>query len=227
MNPIMKIHELLFIFFLICFPSWALAAWQIVKPAAPTTVATAATAPVLKDQDPFTQTSKTTPPARMQTQTTEIKTTEVKTTAETYPAKQAYEKRETREIAQTSEQIYRPMPIAEKPAPSVPYRHMKTYRAYLDKDIDKNTYRYPSRYTAIKAQPQFYAISISGSVKENFERIMRRYNWKVIWKAPYDYNYDGKITGSSLPDVIEKLFQPFPLQAVMYMSNRTIAVVAK
>ena len=39
-----------------------------------------------------------------------------------------------------------------------------------------------------------YAISISGSLKENVERIMDRYHWKVVWKAPYDYNFDGRIT---------------------------------
>lgn len=72
-----------------------------------------------------------------------------------------------------------------------------------------------------------YAISISGSLKENLERIMSRYHWQVIWKAPYDYNFDGRITGSSLPNVIEKLLQPFPLQAVMYMSNRTLAVSSR
>ena len=72
-----------------------------------------------------------------------------------------------------------------------------------------------------------YAISISGSLKENLERIMGRYHWRVIWKAPYDYNFDGRVTGSSLPNVVEKLLQPFPLQAVMYMSNRTLAVVPR
>ncbi len=72
-----------------------------------------------------------------------------------------------------------------------------------------------------------YAISICGSLKENFERIMDRYHWKVLWKAPYDFNFDGRITGSSLPDVIEKIFKPFPLQAKLYMSNRTMVVVPR
>jgi hypothetical protein len=75
--------------------------------------------------------------------------------------------------------------------------------------------------------PAVYAVSISGSLKENIERIMHRYHWKVIWKAPYDYNFDGRVTGNNLPNVIEKLFQPFPLQAVMYMSNRTLAVLPR
>lgn len=72
-----------------------------------------------------------------------------------------------------------------------------------------------------------YAISVSGSLKENIERIMDRYHWKVIWKAPYDYNFDGRITGSSLPNVIEKLLKPFPLQAQLYMSNRTMTIVSR
>jgi hypothetical protein len=77
-------------------------------------------------------------------------------------------------------------------------------------------------------QPRgMYAVSISGSLKENIERIMSRYHWRVIWKAPYDYNFDGRIIGKSLPNVIDKLLEPFPLHAVMYMSNKTLAVTTR
>ena len=86
---------------------------------------------------------------------------------------------------------------------------------------------FPNQYAALGQPAAVYAVSISGSLKENLERIMGRYHWKVVWKAPYDYNFDGRVTGSSLPNVVEKLLQPFPLQAVMYMSNRTIAVVPR
>lgn len=74
---------------------------------------------------------------------------------------------------------------------------------------------------------EMYAISISGSLKENIERIMDRYHWKVIWKAGYDYNFDGRVMGSSLPNVLGKLFQPFPLQAQLFMSNRTMIVIPR
>lgn len=87
--------------------------------------------------------------------------------------------------------------------------------------------RYPNEYANLGKTAPIYAVSISGSLKDNLERIMKRYNWKVVWKAPYDYNFDGKVTGSSLPNVIQTLLQPFPLQAVMYMSNRTVAVVPR
>lgn len=86
---------------------------------------------------------------------------------------------------------------------------------------------FPNQFADLGQPAAMYAVSISGSLKENIERIMGRYHWRVIWKAPYDYNFDGRVTGSSLPNVIEKLLQPFPLQAVMYMSNRTIAVVPR
>ncbi len=72
-----------------------------------------------------------------------------------------------------------------------------------------------------------FAVSISGSVKENIVRIMSRYHWRVVWKAPYDYNFDGRIVGYSLENVIQKLLQPFPLQAVMYAGNRTVAIVPR
>ena len=86
---------------------------------------------------------------------------------------------------------------------------------------------FPNQYANLGQPAPVYAVSISGSLKENLERIMSRYRWRVIWKAPYDYNFDGRVTGSSLPNVVEKLLQPFPLQAVMYMSNRTLTVVPR
>jgi hypothetical protein len=96
--------------------------------------------------------------------------------------------------------------------------------------LSPDSYRrdsYPSEYSNLGRAASVYAVSVSGSIKDNIERIMKRYNWRVVWKAPYDYNFDGKVTGSSLPNVIQKLLQPFPLQAVMYMSNRTVAIVPR
>lgn len=83
---------------------------------------------------------------------------------------------------------------------------------------------FPDQFANLGRPAAVYAISVSGSLKENIERIMDRYHWKVIWKVPYDYNFDGRVTGSSLPNVIEKLLSPFPLQATLYMSNRTMTV---
>ncbi len=96
--------------------------------------------------------------------------------------------------------------------------------------LSPDSYRrdnYPSEYANLGRAASVYAVSVSGSLKENIERIMKRYHWRVVWKAPYDYNFDGRVTGSSLPNVIQKLLQPFPLQAVMYMSNRTVAIVPR
>ncbi len=89
------------------------------------------------------------------------------------------------------------------------------------------TKAFPNQFANLGRPAALYAISVSGSLKENLERIMDRYHWKVIWKVGYDYNFDGRVTGSSLPNVIEKLLQPFPLQARMYMSNRTMTVVQR
>jgi len=86
---------------------------------------------------------------------------------------------------------------------------------------------FPNQFSNLGRPAAVYAISISGSLKENLERIMDRYHWKVVWRVPYDYNFDGRVTGSSLPNVVEKLLKPFPLQAVMYMSNRTMMVVPR
>ena len=86
---------------------------------------------------------------------------------------------------------------------------------------------FTDQYARLGQPAAVYAVSISGSLKENLERIMGRYHWRVIWKAPYDYNFDGRVTGASLPNVVQKLLQPFPLQAVMYMSNRTVTVIPR
>lgn len=86
------------------------------------------------------------------------------------------------------------------------------------------TTAFPNQFANLGRPAEVYAISVSGSLKENVERIMDRYHWRVVWKAPYDYNFDGRVTGTSLPNVMEKLIKPFPLQAVLYMSNRTMLV---
>lgn len=86
---------------------------------------------------------------------------------------------------------------------------------------------FPNRFANLGRPAAVYAISVSGSLKENLERIMDRYHWRIIWKAPYDFNFDGRITGSSLPDVIEKILKPFPLKATLYMSNRTMIVTPR
>lgn len=90
-----------------------------------------------------------------------------------------------------------------------------------------NNTAFPNQFAVLGQPAALYAVTISGSLKENIERIMGRYHWKVIWKSQYDYNFDGRVTGSSLPNVVEKILQPFPLQAVMYMSNRTVAIVPR
>src|SRR3989338_5570393 len=53
---------------------------------------------------------------------------------------------------------------------------------------------FPDQFATLGKPAAVYAISVSGSLKENLERIMDRYHWKVIWKAPYDYNFDGRVT---------------------------------
>ncbi len=83
---------------------------------------------------------------------------------------------------------------------------------------------FPNQFATLGQPAAVFAVSLSGSLKENIERIMDRYHWRVVWKAPYDYNFDGRVTGASLPNVIQKILTPFPLQAVLYMSNRTMAV---
>jgi len=90
-----------------------------------------------------------------------------------------------------------------------------------------STAAFPNQYAVLGQPAALYAVSISGSLKENIERIMGRYHWKVKWIARYDYNFDGRVTGTSLPNVIEKLLKPFPLQARMYMANRTLAIVPR
>jgi hypothetical protein len=85
----------------------------------------------------------------------------------------------------------------------------------------------PHRFANLGKPAAIYAVSVSGSLKENLERIMHRYRWRIIWKAPYDFNFDGRVTGSSLPDVVEKILKPFPLKATLYMSNRTMIVTPR
>jgi len=111
--------------------------------------------------------------------------------------------------------------------PSDPFFQAGTQRGKSFAPTAYSSGSFPNQYAYLGQPAPVYAVSISGSLKENIERIMSRYHWRVIWKAPYDFNFYGRVTGSSLPNVIEKLLQPFPLQAQMYMSNRTLAIVPR
>ena len=111
----------------------------------------------------------------------------------------------------------------ESTVPSEPFFQA----GYQQNTPSYGTAAFPDQFANLGRPATVYAISVSGSLKENIERIMDRYHWKVLWKVPYDYNFDGRVTGTSLPNVMEKLLQPFPLQAVLYMSNRTMTIVPR
>ena len=85
----------------------------------------------------------------------------------------------------------------------------------------------PNQYNVLGQPAARYAISISGSLKQNMERIAAQYHWQLIWKPNVDYNFDGRVTGSSLPNVIEKLLKPFPLKADMYIGNRKLVISSR
>lgn len=72
-----------------------------------------------------------------------------------------------------------------------------------------------------------YAISVAGSLKQNLMRIMSGFGWRVVWLAPYDFNFDGKIEGITPANVIDKLLAPFPLKAVMFAGNKTLTIYPK
>lgn len=110
--------------------------------------------------------------------------------------------------------------------PSEPFFQAGTQRDTTFVPSSRNAC-YPDQFANLGRPAAIYAISVSGSLKENIERIMDRYRWRVIWRAPFDFNFDGRITGSSLPDVMAKLLKPFPLQAKLYMSNRTMVVAPR
>jgi hypothetical protein len=112
-------------------------------------------------------------------------------------------------------------------APTVPPAHLSSSVSAPISTPSYSTTAFPNQFATLGRPATVYAISVSGSLKENIERIMDRYHWKVLWKVPYDYNFDGRVTGTSLPNVMEKLLKPFPLQAVLYMSNRTMTVVPR
>lgn len=112
-------------------------------------------------------------------------------------------------------------------APSDPFFQAGTQESNAFPTGGASSDAFPNQYASLGTPAPVYAISISGSLKQNLERIFSRYHWKVVWKAPYDYNFDGRVTGASVPDVLEKLLRSFPLQAIMYMSNRTMVIVPR
>jgi hypothetical protein len=69
-----------------------------------------------------------------------------------------------------------------------------------------------------------------GSLKENIQRIAKECGWNVVvWKTPYDYNWVGTthFVDSYLPDILHKVLNGFPLQAVFYEGNHILVIVPR
>ena len=70
----------------------------------------------------------------------------------------------------------------------------------------------------------------SGSLKTNVEKIVRQGGWGVpVWRPNYDFKWVGNvtITGKNIQDVLAKLLEPYPLQAVFYEANHVVEIVPR
>lgn len=77
---------------------------------------------------------------------------------------------------------YRPVPYRPRPA-SMPVPVPVVAPAMVTRAAVFPTPSNPSRFVSLGRPQGMYAVSISGSLKENLERIMSRYHWRVVWKA--------------------------------------------
>ena len=67
----------------------------------------------------------------------------------------------------------------------------------------------------------------SGSLQKNIQHIAQQFGWnEIIWKAKGDYRWIGKVkfVNTSLPDILNKVLQSYPLQAVFYQGNHVLVI---
>jgi hypothetical protein len=71
---------------------------------------------------------------------------------------------------------------------------------------------------------------VPGSLQDNIERIAHRFGWRsVVWKAESDYHWVGyaNIQGQDLEEVMGKILDGYPLQAVFYAGNHVLVIQAR
>ncbi|EKD75274.1 MAG: hypothetical protein ACD_44C00184G0006 [uncultured bacterium] len=94
------------------------------------------------------------------------------------------------------------------------------------RDIDQMSFKSP-HCTPPPASKKLVAIIYDGSLKSNTERIAKQFGWnRIVWDVPVDYRWIGtaKVTGASLPEIMNVILKQFPLEITFYYANH-IAVV--
>src|SRR5689334_17692336 len=74
-------------------------------------------------------------------------------------------------------QVARP----EAAIPSNPFFQagVEENRAFMSNAYGANAF--PNQYASLGQPAPVYAVSVSGSIKQNIQRIMGRYHWRVVW----------------------------------------------
>lgn len=86
------------------------------------------------------------------------------------------------------------------------------------------------KLVAVQANKPMVVSVRTGSLKDNVEKITRQGGWhNLVWRPNYDFKWLGNvtITGRNIQDVLAKLLEPYPLQAVFYESNHVVAIVPR
>ncbi|MBB72628.1 MAG: hypothetical protein CMF50_09550 [Legionellales bacterium] len=123
----------------------------------------------------------------------------------------------------------KPTTISKSPARMVPLERPYPTNPLVDlgKNATKPPYQKPP-YRKVKVKPPIEIAIRPGSLRENVNRVVRRggEGYRVIWELPNDYNWVGRetMTGYDTKEVLAKLLQPYPVQAVFYQENHIIAI---
>ncbi len=86
------------------------------------------------------------------------------------------------------------------------------------------------KLVAVEANKPMVVTVRTGSLKVNVEKIARQGGWhSLVWRPNYDFQWLGNvtITGRNVQDVMAKLLEPYPLQAVFFEANHVVAVVPR
>lgn len=70
----------------------------------------------------------------------------------------------------------------------------------------------------------------SGPLRAQLTTIAQDWGWQqVVWRVPHDYQWHGHVQfkANTLPALLSKLLDPYPIQAVFYQGNHVLVFVPR
>lgn len=79
-------------------------------------------------------------------------------------------------------------------------------------------------------RPQALFTFSEGSLKKNIEQAAEQFGWnKIVWQPKQDYQWVGEtqISATSFSNLLTKVLENYPLQAVFYKGNHVLVITSR